>query len=108
MAESLTDVLAELRGLLLDPGLVRAVASGRRHRGPAPDWRRVELRPVALKDGRRLQEVRVDERTAHTRNLDDAEAAGAVDELLATPFGNWHVVGPDGTVQVRVTKKGEA
>jgi SAM-dependent methyltransferase len=108
VAEPLTDVLAELRGILLDPGLVRAVGSGRRHRGPAPDWRRVELRPVALKGGRRLQEVRVDERTAHTRNLDEAEAGPAVDELLAAPFGNWHVVGASGTVQVRVTKKGEA
>ncbi|HEY2834159.1 MAG TPA: SAM-dependent methyltransferase [Sporichthyaceae bacterium] len=108
MAEPLTEVLAELRGLLLDPGLMRAVASGRRHRGPAPDWRRVELRPVQLKGGPRLQEVRVDERTAHTRNLDDAEAAAAVDELLAAPFGNWHVAGATGTVQMRVTKKGEA
>jgi SAM-dependent methyltransferase len=108
MAEPLTEILAELRGMLLDPGLVRAVGSGRRHRGPAPDWRRVELRPVQLKDGRRLQEVRIDERTAHTRNLDPAESAAAVDELLAVPFGNWHVVGAGGTVQMRVTKKGAA
>jgi SAM-dependent methyltransferase len=108
VAEVLTEVLIELRGLLLEPGLVRAVASGRRHRGPAPAWRRVELRPVQLKDGRRLQEVRVDERTAHTRNLDDADAAAVVEELLDAPFGNWHVVGAEGTVQVRVTKKGEA
>jgi SAM-dependent methyltransferase len=106
--EPLSEVLAELRGLLLDPGLVRAVGSGRRHRGPAPDWRRVELRPVQLKDGRRLQEVRTDERTAHTRNLDDAELAAAVDDLLAAPFGNWHLVGAEGTVAVRVTKKGDA
>jgi SAM-dependent methyltransferase len=108
VTEPLAEVLVELRGLLLDAGLVRAVASGRRHRGPAPDWRRVELRPVHLKGGQRLQEVRVDDLTAHTRNLEDAEVATAVDDLLAAPFGNWHVVGATDTVQVRVTKKGEA
>jgi SAM-dependent methyltransferase len=108
VAEPLDEVLGELRTLLLDAGLVRAVASGRRHRGPTPNWRRVELRPVHLKGGRRLQEVRVDERSAHTRNLADGEAVAAVEELLAAPFGNWHVVGEKGTVQVRVTKKGEA
>jgi SAM-dependent methyltransferase len=37
-----------------------------------------------------------------------AEAAAAVDALLAEPFGNWHVETPAVTLQVRVTKKGDA
>jgi SAM-dependent methyltransferase len=107
--EPLEDAVAALRELLLDPGLRRAVAAGRRHGSAPPQWRRAELRPVDLKDGRRLQEVRYDERAAHTRNLAyPAEAAAGVDELLAQPYGNWHVESAGTTVQVRVTKRGLA
>src|SRR3954471_8169585 len=90
--EALESALATVRAALLDPdGLRRAVASGRR-RGAEPPWRRVELRPVQLKAGRRLQVVRYDERQAFTANAEyGAPAAAAVDELLAEPFGNWHV-----------------
>ncbi len=109
MPEPLAPALARLRPALLDPdGLVRAVASGRR-RGSSVPYRRVELRPVELKAGRRLQVVAYDERQAHTRNAAyGPEAERAVDELLATPFGNWRVETTRGTVQLRVTKKGEA
>lgn len=109
MPEPLASALAELRPALLDPdGLVRAIASGRR-RGSNVPYRRVELRPVELKAGRRLQVVAYDERQAHTRNAAyGPEAERTVDELLATPFGNWHVETTRGTVQLRVTKKGEA
>ena len=109
MPEPLSDAVAELRALLLDPGLRRAVAAGRRHGTPRPVWRRAELRPVELKGGRRLQQVCYDERQAHTSNLAyPAEAAAGVDALLAEPYGNWHVESADQTVQVRVTKKGQA
>lgn len=109
MPEPLSDVVAELRGLLLDAGLRRAVAAGRRRGSEPPAWRRAELRPVQLRSGLRLQEVRYDERTAHTRNLAyPTEAASAVDELLAAGWGNWHVDSAAGTVQVRVTKSGTA
>ncbi|NHC46914.1 SAM-dependent methyltransferase [Motilibacter aurantiacus] len=109
MPQALETALSTVRAALLDPvGLRRAVASGRR-RGAEPQWRRVELRPVELKAGRRLQVVRYDERQAFTANADwGADAAAAVDELLAEPFGNWHVETADRTVQLRVTKKGEA
>jgi SAM-dependent methyltransferase len=36
------------------------------------------------------------------------EASAFVDELLAEPFGSWHVETVDATVQLRVTKKGAA
>jgi SAM-dependent methyltransferase len=108
MPQSLDDVLAEVRALLLDPALSRAVAAGRR-RGQTPSVTRAELRPVALKGGPKLQIVTDDGTRPYTRNVSPgAEAAAAVDELLAEPFGNWHVQTATTTVQVRVTKKGDA
>jgi SAM-dependent methyltransferase len=108
MPEDLTAALAEVRGLLLDPDLTRAVAAGRR-RGANPSVVRAELRPVALKAGRQLQIVTNDGVRPHTRNVPPGpEAAAAVDALLAEPFGNWHVEAAGATVQLRVTKKGEA
>jgi SAM-dependent methyltransferase len=110
--EPLADALAALRPLLLDADhLVRAVAAGRR-RGHEPAHQRVTLRPVDLKDGRRLQVVTDDGAGPRTRNevYDDAAAGApaAVDALLAEPFGNWHVQTTTETVQLRVTKKGDA
>ncbi|MDP9799075.1 SAM-dependent methyltransferase [Catenuloplanes nepalensis] len=108
MPESLPDALAEVRDLLLHPGLTRAVAAGRR-KGQTPSVVRAELRPVSLKGGAKLQIVTNDGARPFTRNVAFGdEAAVAVDELLAEPFGNWHVESPAGTVQLRVTKKGEA
>jgi SAM-dependent methyltransferase len=104
---SLTDALAEIRALLLDQDLVRAVGAGRR-RGEPPALSRVELRPVDLKAGRRLQVVERTQSAATTRNLDAAEAPPAVDALLARPFGSWHVESATSVVQLRVTKRGDA
>ena len=108
MPQPLDAVLAEVRGLLLDPALTRAVAAGKR-RGLTPSVTRAELRPVALKGGSRLQIVTDDDSRPYTRNVEPGpEAAAAVDALLAEPFGNWHVETAATTVQVRVTKKGDA
>ncbi|GAA4169622.1 hypothetical protein GCM10022251_62360 [Phytohabitans flavus] len=108
MVRPLDDALAEVRALLLDPGLTRAVAAGRR-RGQVPSVVRAEVRPVTLKGGTRLQIVTNDGARPHTRNVvPGPEAGAAVDALLAEPFGNWHVETADATVQLRVTKKGEA
>jgi SAM-dependent methyltransferase len=107
--EDLDGALRALRPMLLDErSLVRAVASGRR-RNLQPSWRRAEVRPVDLKTGRHLQVVTYDERTATTANhAYDGPADAAVDTLLAEPFGNWHVQSTTQTVQLRVTKKGQA
>ncbi len=102
----LPEALDRVRALLLDDGLVRAVASGRR-RGEHPAYARLELRQVDLTTGRHLQVVAQDGTQAHTRNhsLDDDAALGA---LLAEPFGNWHVETTTEVVQLRVTKSGDA
>ena len=108
MPQPLDTVLAEVRELLLDPDLTRAVAAGKR-RGHTPSVARAELRPVALKGGARLQIVTDDGSRPYTRNVSPgAEAAAAVDALLAEPFGNWHVETASTTVQVWITKKGDA
>lgn len=109
MPEDLDGALAALRPLLLDRrSLVRAVASGRR-RAEHPRWRRVDLRPVDLKAGRRLQVVATADGAPSTSNhAYDGDAEKAVDELLAEPFGNWHVQTTTQTLQLRVTKKGRA
>jgi SAM-dependent methyltransferase len=108
MPQPLDAVLAEVRELLLDPALTRAVAAGRR-RGHTPSVARAEFRPVALKGGPQLQIVTDDGARPYTRNVSPgAEAAAAVDALLAEPFGNWHVQTAGSTVQVRITKKGDA
>ncbi len=103
------DVARErVRELVLSDDLLRAVASGRR-RGAHPQWRRVVLRPVDLRGGRHLQSTAYDDTQAHTRNAaEGATAAALVQELLAVPFGNWHVETTACTLQLRVTKRGEA
>src|SRR5204862_451350 len=72
--------------------------------GEPPRWRRVELRYVDLKAGRRLQVTGYDDTQAYTSNHDDG--AVVVDELLSMPFANWHVDTTTTTHQLRVTKKG--
>jgi SAM-dependent methyltransferase len=107
--EPLLRALAWVRGILLDDAaLVRAVASGRQ-KGASPRWRRVELRYVDLKAGRRLQVTAYDDTQAHTSNhAPGPDARDAVDALLDEPFGNWHVETATETHQIRVTKKLEA
>lgn len=98
------DPLTAVRQALLDDRtLVRAVGSGRR-RGANPRWRRVELRYVDLRAGRRLQVTAYDDAQAHTAN--HADAAAAVDALLVDGFSSWHVETATETLQVRFTKKG--
>jgi SAM-dependent methyltransferase len=110
MQVALDAALADIGRMVLDAdGLIRAVAAGTRRGVDPPRWRRAELRPVDLRAGRRLQIVRYDERQAFTENVEyGPDAAVAVKELLAEPFGGWHVDTVDTTVQLRVTKKGNA
>jgi SAM-dependent methyltransferase len=110
MSQPLLRVLSQLRQQILDPdALVRAVASGRRRGAEPPRWRRVEMRYVDLKAGRRLQVTAYDEHQAHTSNhAPGDDARDAVDALLGESFGNWHVDTRTESHQVRVTKKGEA
>ncbi|MEV0646735.1 SAM-dependent methyltransferase [Phytomonospora sp. NPDC050363] len=108
MEAELNNALAELRGLLLDDAgsFVSAVAAGRRkgQDAPAP----TKLRPVTVKGRELLQLETADGAGPTVRNVEPGEAAAVVDELLARPYGNWHVVTTDRTVAVRITKRGKA
>ncbi len=99
----------ELRPLLLDDErLVRAVASGRQRNATVP-FRRVELRYVDLKAGRRLQVTTYDETQADIHNHElGAAAEQAVDDLVGEPYASWHVDTVSETIQLRVTKKGRS
>jgi SAM-dependent methyltransferase len=98
-----------IRAALLDEAsLVRAVGSGRRRGDDPPGYQRVELRYVDLKSARYLQLTEYDERQAHTRNAGSGpETDKLVDELLAEPYGNWHVETTTETLRLRYTKKGK-
>lgn len=109
MAEPLDRALASLRNTLLDPDrLLYAIASGRRHGCPERPIR-TALRPVSVKAGQRLQIVRDDGLRPLTTNVAwGSEAEATIDQLLAEPFGSWHVVEKTCTIQLRVTKRGAA
>ncbi len=108
MPEPLTEAMAEVRSMVLDSRrLVRAVATGRR-RNSQPRWQRAELRPVALKAGEMLQVSLDDGQRPEIRNVTWDEATGVVEELIGEPYGTWHVQTTERTVQLRVTKRGEA
>ncbi|WP_432546073.1 class I SAM-dependent methyltransferase [Kineococcus sp. SYSU DK004] len=106
----LATALADVRALLLAPDdLVRAVAAGRRRGVEPPAAERVEVRPVALRAGPHLQLVSRTGPVVSTVNAPLGErAAAAVDDLLAQPFGNFHVETSSQVLQLRVTKRGEA
>ena len=106
MSDDLHLALQQVRARVLDSAsLVKATAGGRR-KGMSPKWRSVELRPVSVAAGERLQVVTLDERQAFTSNFDWNDAAARVDELLAEPFSHWHVVTTSGDFSIRVTKSG--
>jgi len=106
MADELEQALAQLRSAVLDDEhLIRALASGQRRGQPEPQWRRVELRYVDLKAGRRLQVTAYDDTQAHVTNHEDAVAA--VEDLLRLGFATWHVETSTHTHQLRVTKRGQ-
>jgi SAM-dependent methyltransferase len=84
-----------------------AASAGGRLRGAAPQWRKVELRPVLIKDQPRLQVVSFDERQSFTSNHEwGSDAEQAVDELVQGPFSHWHVATTDDEMGFRVTKSG--
>ena len=107
MSTDLATARQEIKQRAMDAErLVRATAGGSL-RGQRPRWRRVELRPVELKSGPHLQVVAYDERQSFTNNYPwGVDADQAVSELLAEPFGHWHVAGVDGEVGFRVSKSG--
>lgn len=84
---------------------VRAVLSGRR-RNMQTQYERIDIRPVQLKDGLKLQLVMSEEKQDTTKNI---EIDGSkILELLNSGYANILVEFTTGSYSLRITKKGEA
>ena len=84
---------------------VRAVLSGRR-RNMQTQYERIDIRPVQLKDGLKLQLVMIEEKQDTTKNIDID--GSKVLELLSGGYANILVEFTTGSYSLRITKKGEA
>ena len=84
---------------------VRAVLSGRR-RNMQTAYERIDIRPVQLKDGLKLQLVLSEAKQDTTKNIE--VEASAILELLNSGYANVLVEFTTGSYSVRITKKGEA
>ncbi len=84
---------------------VRAVFSGRR-RNMQTQYERIDIRPVQLKDGLKLQLVMSEEKQDTTKNIDID--GSKILELLNGGYANILVEFTTGSYSLRITKKGEA
>jgi SAM-dependent methyltransferase len=85
---------------------IKATFSGRR-RGYELAWRRVTVRPVAIRGERLLQFSYLDERQATTKNYAGSEAAAKLEALLDLPFSQIHVMTTEEDLQVQISRKGK-
>jgi SAM-dependent methyltransferase len=96
--QSLEATFAELEALFAQTdSLVRVVLSGRRRNMQTPN-ERIDIRPVALKDGIAIQVSHSDGRQMTSKNYAPADA----------PFANILLEHTQGSLALRITKKGEA
>ncbi len=84
---------------------VRAVLSGRR-RNMQTSYERIDIRPVQLKDGLKLQLVLSEAKQDTTKNIDSD--SNAILDLLNSGYANVLVEFTTGSYSLRITKKGEA
>ena len=84
---------------------VRAVLSGRR-RNMQTAYERIDIRPVQLKDGLKLQLVLSEAKQDTTKNID--VDGSAILELLNSGYANVLVEFTTGSYSLRISKKGEA
>ena len=103
---SLDIAFAKAADLIVDQdNFVRAVLSGRR-RNMQTNYERIDIRPVQLKDGLKLQLILSEEKQNTTKNIDvDREK---ILELLTSGYANVLVEFSTGSYSIRITKKGEA
>ena len=106
MSLELDNAFARATELIQDKdNFVRAVLSGRR-RNMQTTYERIDIRPVQLKDGLKLQLVLSEAKQDTTKNIDIDSTA--ILDLLNSGYANVLVEFTTGSYSVRVTKKGEA
>ena len=101
------DYKAILEPLLTDESnLVRATLSGHR-KSELPQWLRVTLRPVLIREQRHIQFTYYDAKRAVVKNYTAEEHDGRARELLELPFAHYYVETTERKVQVNITKRGK-
>ncbi len=106
MSLELDNAFARATELIQDKdNFVRAVLSGRR-RNMQTTYERIDIRPVQLKDGLKLQLVLSEAKQDTTKNI-DVDSTVILD-LLNSGYANVLVEFTTGSYSVRITKKGEA
>jgi len=104
MKTQLPDAIAQLVEKITSPQFVRAVLSGQR-RNLQTQYLRIDIKPVLLKDGLKLQIVSSDGRKDFTKNVAaDFDFA----QLLNSGYANLLVDTETESFQVKVSKKDEA
>ena len=103
---SLELALAKAIEIIIDQNIfVRAVLTGRR-RNMQTAYESIDIRPVQLKDGLKLQLVMSEEKQDTTKNID--ADGDKILELLNSGYANVLVEFTTGSFSLRITKKGEA
>jgi len=106
MSLDLDVAIAKAAELILDQSnFVRAVLSGRR-RNMHTQYERIDIRPVQLKEGIKLQLVMTEKKQDTTKNIDSN--LEEILELLNSGYAKILVEFITGSFSLRVTKKGEA
>ncbi len=103
---SLTEIFAELVNEFNDTvKLVRVVLSGRRRNMQTPA-ERIDIRPVRIKEDIQIQVSHSDGRQMTTKN--HLQKDFDLQELLDSGYANILLEKVDGSISLRITKKGEA
>lgn len=103
--DTLEETFRELESLFANTdALVRVVLSGRRRNMQTPN-ERIDIRPVALKDGIAIQVSHSDGRQMTSKNYSPADAPFA--QLLRAGYANILLEHTEGSFSLRITKKGE-
>ena len=104
MKIELLDAVKQLLTRLEDPLFVRAVLSGQR-RNMQPDYERVDIKPVLIKDELKLQIVSSDGKKDITKNV---EMDFNFESLFLSGYANLQVDTTTESYSVRVSKKDQA
>ncbi|MBO7684568.1 MAG: SAM-dependent methyltransferase [Kiritimatiellae bacterium] len=93
----------EIRARVRGEGFMKIVQTVRRNGRVF----RISMRPVEIGGARRLQAEMCDDGRVQVKNLDDAAAAGGLDEILSQKGArDLHLMTAQGDLHVRVTRKG--
>ncbi len=104
MPDHSKELVRFLRKSVLSGGLQKAVFSSPKL--PAEPVRRIEVRPVEIRDAKRFQFSSQTETQQTHRNLDANEAIAAFDSLCQGDYRNVRIVMNSGISEARMSKKG--